>query len=125
MPSPKNAKRRPTKTSKQPSTGWRNINKHNRRHMSRHRRFEDVLRDKLKNQKFKKEWEATELQYQVIEAIIAERLKRNMTQEELAEKAGLKQPNLARVESGSVAPSITTLSKIAKAFGKNWQFQLT
>lgn len=92
--------------------------------MGRHRTFGQVLADKLRNPEFKKEWEASELQYQVIEAIIAERLKRKMSQEELAKKAGLKQPNLARVESGSVVPSLITLQKLARAFGKSWKFRL-
>ncbi len=83
----------------------------------RHKKFEEVLKEALKDPEFKKEWEATEVHYQVVSAIIGQRIKHKMSQAELAKKAGLKQPSIARVESGSVMPSIVTLGKIAKAFG--------
>jgi ribosome-binding protein aMBF1 (putative translation factor) len=82
-----------------------------------HRRFEDVLLDALKNPKFRQEWEASEAQYRVIKLIISERLKQDLSQRELARKAGIKQPSLARIESGSVIPSLHILGKLAKALG--------
>jgi transcriptional regulator with XRE-family HTH domain len=41
-----------------------------------------------------------------------------MSQKDLAEKAGIHQSSLARIERGNSSPSITTLAKLAKAFGK-------
>ena len=41
----------------------------------------------------------------------------NLTQNELAEKAGMKQSALARIESGNSKPRKATLKKIAAAFG--------
>ena len=43
---------------------------------------------------------------------------RGWSQETLAEKAGMKRSSLARIESGGSIPTIATLSKLAKAFGK-------
>jgi transcriptional regulator with XRE-family HTH domain len=43
------------------------------------------------------------------------RLKREMTQEALAAKAGISRAYLARVEIGRHEPTLTTLRKIAKA----------
>jgi ribosome-binding protein aMBF1 (putative translation factor) len=39
------------------------------------------------------------------------------SQSELAERAGMKQPALARLETGAVAPRRATLVKLAKAMG--------
>jgi transcriptional regulator with XRE-family HTH domain len=43
------------------------------------------------------------------------RLKREMTQEALAAKAGISRAYLARVETGRHEPTLTTLRKIARA----------
>ncbi len=53
-----------------------------------------------------------------MKAVLGERIKRQLTQEELARRAGLKQSSFARVESDGVLPSITTLNKIAKGLNK-------
>ena len=41
------------------------------------------------------------------------RKKRGITQKELAEKLGTKQPSIARIESGQILPSLVFLNKIA------------
>lgn len=41
-----------------------------------------------------------------------------MTQEELAEKAGISRAYLSTVETGSAAPTINVAKSIAKALGK-------
>ena len=41
-----------------------------------------------------------------------------MTQKDLAEKCGMAQPNIARIEAGTCATSIDVLSRIAEALGK-------
>jgi transcriptional regulator with XRE-family HTH domain len=41
-----------------------------------------------------------------------------ITQQELADKTGLKRPNLARIETGKLSTGQDILSKIADVFGK-------
>jgi len=41
----------------------------------------------------------------------------DMTQEQLAKKAGLSRPYLARLETARSNPSLSTLEKLAKALG--------
>jgi DNA-binding XRE family transcriptional regulator len=41
-----------------------------------------------------------------------------LTQTQLAEKCGMAQPNIARIEAGTYATSIDVLSRIAEALGK-------
>jgi DNA-binding XRE family transcriptional regulator len=42
----------------------------------------------------------------------------DLTQSELAEKAGLPQSHISRIESGEISPSRITIEKIAKAIGR-------
>jgi DNA-binding XRE family transcriptional regulator len=49
--------------------------------------------------------------------VIELREKHNLTQVELAEKAGVPQAQISRIERGVVSPTSTTLAKIAEALG--------
>ena len=51
------------------------------------------------------------------EAIRAERKKAGVSQEKLAEKAGLSTVFISRVERGKESPSVDSLVKIARASG--------
>jgi len=50
--------------------------------------------------------------------ILAIRKEAGMTQTQLAEKCGMAQPNIARIEAGTYATSLDVLSRIADALGK-------
>ena len=45
------------------------------------------------------------------------RLRAGLTQEELAKRAGMSQPELARIEAGRVSPRIDTVERILRACG--------
>ncbi len=49
-----------------------------------------------------------------------ERMKRNLSQEELAGSAGLSKNGLGRIERAEVSPTIVTLEKIADALGMDF-----
>jgi DNA-binding XRE family transcriptional regulator len=49
--------------------------------------------------------------------VIELREKHNLTQVELAQKAGLPQAQISRIERGVVSPTSATLAKIAEALG--------
>jgi len=69
----------------------------------------------LKDKKFREEYFKVDLMFEVSEMLIEARIKKGITQEELAKKIGTKQPSIARVENGNVMPSLSFLEKIAKA----------
>ena len=46
------------------------------------------------------------------------RVNAGMTQKELAEKTGIQQANISRIENGNGNPSVATLCKIAQGMGK-------
>ena len=80
--------------------------------------FRDRLKRDLNDPEFKAEWDALEPEYQIAAMIIKARLEQSLTQQQLAEKAGLGQASLSRIETGKVSPDIVTLQKIAGAVGK-------
>ncbi len=81
-------------------------------------KFDDFLKDQLKNAEFKKEYDALEVEYDIINQIIKSRLEQNLTQKDLAEKVGTTQSNISRLESGNYNPSLEFLEKVAKSLGK-------
>jgi len=73
----------------------------------------------LNDPEFAAEYEAMRPEYKAIRAVIAARLACNMTQKELAEKTGIRQSNISRIESRASSPTIDTLARIAAGLGKN------
>lgn len=55
--------------------------------------------------------------YYIGEAIKAERLKQNLTQEELGAKVGVKKSQISKLESGKCIITLSTMSKVFKALG--------
>ena len=80
--------------------------------------FRVSLKKNLEDPEFKKEWINLEVEYQVQAELIRARLSCNMTQAELAEKSGVRQSNISRIESGSAVPKLETLQTLARAMGK-------
>ncbi len=55
--------------------------------------------------------------YYIGEAIKAERLKQNLTQEELGERVGVKRSQICKLESGKSSITLSTMSRVFKALG--------
>ncbi|WP_248851004.1 helix-turn-helix domain-containing protein [Thiomicrospira microaerophila] len=84
--------------------------------------------DKLKNElmqdpDFKKEYDALEEEFKLIEVLVDMRQKAGLTQEEIAQKIGTKKSNISRLESGTGNPGWKTLQKYAHACGFKIQLQ--
>ena len=61
-------------------------------------------------------YDAFEPEYELIASLIALRRRRGMSQDDLAEAVGTKQPAIARIESGRYrGMSVATLEKMARA----------
>ena len=80
--------------------------------------WDEFKKELLTNPAVKKEYDALEDEFALIEALISARVSKKMTQKELAEKVGMKQTAIARLEGGESNPTYLTLSKIAKVLGK-------
>ena len=55
--------------------------------------------------------------FSVVRQLISLREQHGWTQRELADRAGMKQPQLARLETGQVEPKLDTLQRLAEAMG--------
>lgn len=83
-----------------------------------------LKKELLKNKKVASEYKRLEPRYQLISQLIEARMKKGLTQEELAKKIGTKQSAIARVESGNANPSINFLQEMAKAIGSRLTIQV-
>jgi len=61
----------------------------------------------------------------VIRALIDARVSQNMTQKELAEKTGIAQTEISRLENGSRNPSIKLLQRLADGMGMDLNISFT
>ena len=71
-----------------------------------------------KDSAFRKFDDNPSLAFIISDMITEERIKQGVTQEELADRMGTKQPAIARAENSTYLPSLSFLDKMAKAFGK-------
>ena len=77
----------------------------------------DFLNEQLSDPEFKKEYDALRPEYAIIQAIIDARKTTGMTQKQLAEKTGITQADISRLENGSANPSLKTLQRLAEGMG--------
>jgi predicted transcriptional regulator len=78
--------------------------------------YEEHLKGLLKNKKVREEYEKLLPEYELARSIIDQRLKKKMTQEDVARKAGMPQSTISRIEGLTHGlPKISTLKKIAHA----------
>jgi predicted transcriptional regulator len=80
--------------------------------------FQEHKKELLKNSKFKEAFENLRPEYEIIQALIDARTQQKITQKELAQKTGLKQSHISRLENGNHNPSLNFLKKIAKGLNK-------
>jgi transcriptional regulator with XRE-family HTH domain len=83
-------------------------------------RFEDWLDEQMRDPEFRAAWEELEPAYQVTRL----RIKRGLTQGELAKLVGTRQSSISRLESGKRQPSLSFLRRIAEALKARLVVQL-
>lgn len=76
--------------------------------------FRTYLDEQMKTPEFKKEWDDLEPEFNTIQAIIDARKNRNMTQKELAERTGIDQADISKIETGNANPALSTLKRLAE-----------
>lgn len=77
-----------------------------------------TLREKiLADEKFRNEYYKKDLAVEMGEMVIDARVRLGLTQAELAERVGTKQPSIARLENGSRIPDLEFLGRIADSLG--------
>ena len=77
--------------------------------------WKEVKRELLKDPEFAEEYEALRPEYELARSLIALRIERGLTQQEVALKMNTTQSVISRLESGSANPSLATLKRLADA----------
>ncbi len=87
--------------------------------------LQDWHRESMRDPKFKKEYDALQPKYDLIKAILDARLKKGVTQTELARRVGTTQSAIARFESGTANPTLDFLSKVSAAVGAKLEVRIS
>ncbi len=80
--------------------------------------------EQMKDPAFAKEYEALRPEFEIISQIIALRNKHKMTQAQLAERVGTKQPSIARLEKRGTAKDLAFLQRVAAALDARLEVRL-
>ena len=86
--------------------------------------WETVKKELLKDKEVAREYERLKPRYALISQLIGARVKKGLTQAQLAKKMGTKQSAIARIEGGNSNPSIAFLEKLTQALGSKLIIQL-
>lgn len=76
--------------------------------------FRNYLNEQLKDPEFKKEWNKLEPEFNMMQAMIDARKRSNMTQKELAERTGIDQSDISKIETGNANPTLAVLKRLAE-----------
>ena len=79
--------------------------------------FTELLNERMKDPEFKKEWDALDPEFSVIEAMLKARREAGLTQKQLSERTGIAQTDISKLERGNANPSLRTLQRLAAGMG--------
>ena len=77
-------------------------------------KLDQMLEEQLKNEEFRKEYESMQPQVDVVRAIVDARMSKNLTQKELAERTGINQADISKLENGTRNPTVNLLKRLAE-----------
>ena len=76
--------------------------------------LEDFKLELMKDPEFLKEYEAIQPEMDIIRAIVDARIANNLTQKQLAERTGINQADISKLENGTRNPTINLLKRLAE-----------
>lgn len=79
--------------------------------------YKEYKENALKDLNLKKEYDALQPEYDLIQAMIDARKKQNITQKQLSEMTGITQADISRIENGTRNPSLSMLKRLAEGLG--------
>lgn len=85
--------------------------------------FVSWRKEKLKDPHFRAEYEKQQPEFAVVRAMIEARIRKGLTQEDLAQKVGTKQSVISRLERGRGNPTVSFLKKMADAFSSRLEIK--
>lgn len=84
--------------------------------------LKEVLTEELRDSELKKEYDALEPEYTLIQSLIDARIQSNLTQKMLSAQTGIAQGDISKIENGSANPTLNILKRLAD--GLNMKLKL-
>jgi ribosome-binding protein aMBF1 (putative translation factor) len=78
----------------------------------------------MRDPEYKREYERTRFANEVALRVLVYRTEHGMSQVQLARELGMRQPNIARLESGEHEPSLTTLMRLSSVLGLDFSIDI-
>jgi DNA-binding transcriptional regulator YiaG len=106
-----------------PYPTYRDIRREHRTNMvkiSQLKTAETIRANDMRDPEYRREYERTRLANEVAIRVTQYRVKHGLSQAELARRLGMRQPNVARLESGEHEPTIATLSLLAQVLKQDF-----
>ncbi|MBQ9080729.1 MAG: helix-turn-helix transcriptional regulator [Clostridia bacterium] len=79
--------------------------------------YKDFLNEQMKDAEFKKEYDALDAEFSIIQAMLDARKEAGLTQKDLAARTGIAQADISKLENGNANPSLRTLQRLADGMG--------
>jgi ribosome-binding protein aMBF1 (putative translation factor) len=86
--------------------------------------FEDFLGQQLEDVDFREDWERTALARSVADQVIRYRIEHSLSQRALADRLGVSQAVVGRLELGEHEPKISTLSRLVQKLGLRFSIEI-
>ena len=83
----------------------------------------EALKEQMKDETFKKEYESLGPDYELISSLIDARKLSHVTQKQLADATGIAQSDISKIENGSGNPTIKILKRLADGLGMNLKIE--
>ncbi len=80
--------------------------------------------DMQQDPEYRREYDRLKLANDVAVRVLAYRTERAISQTDLARKLGMRQPNIARLESGEHEPSLSTLARLSSVLGVDFSVDI-
>ncbi len=79
--------------------------------------LQQLKAEQMQDPVFAEEYERIQPEMDVIRAIVEARTSQNLTQKELAERTGIHQADISKLENGTRNPSVNLLKRLADGMG--------
>ena len=80
--------------------------------------FDELHNEWMEDPKYRRVYESLQPEYEIAKQIIEARVKKKISQKELAFRMGTGQAVVSRLEGANASPSIALLKRLASALGK-------
>lgn len=86
---------------------------------------EGLKKELFKDPKVKRAYEDLQPEFAIIQALIDARVKKRISQEELAKRMGTGQAVISRLENANASPSLSLIKRLANALGLKVELHFT